>query len=303
MVSNVVKRYGAFEALKGVSLTVPSNSVFCILGPNGAGKTTLLRILSTISRPDSGQVSVMGHDLATDVLGARQHIGIVAQDNQFDRYLSIWHNLTMHAQMHGIPKPQYEADITALLKSAGLYERRLNTPDTLSGGMKRRVSLIRAMIHKPSVLFLDEPTTGLDPQARRGLWEAILEFKKQATVILTTHYMEEAEVLSDNILLLSQGQVVKTGTSSQLKRALSPVDTYELVLDEAIAEALSHTLSAIAGVNDCTVLDPFRLKLALSSANQLPLIMQALDPHRLVKLGRLEVDLEAVFMTLPHDHE
>jgi ABC-2 type transport system ATP-binding protein len=297
------KQFGTFEALKGVSFTVPKRSVFSILGPNGAGKTTLLRILTTITRPLSGTASIEGFSILNQVYQVRQRIGVVAQDNNFDRYLSIWHNLSLHAQMHGLDKSQYEPRIIDLLKRVDLYDRRFETPDVLSGGMKRRVSLIRALIHDPAVLFLDEPTTGLDPQARRELWETIELFKQRATIILTTHYLDEADALSDTIMLVNHGQVVSSGSPTSLKQQVSLGDTLELVFKTT--DFARQSVDQLAK----QLPNGFRLKhdgderVLLTGGAQLGDVLPLIATDQLLSAGWVEPDLETVFFQLAADHK
>ena len=289
------KKHDGIQALDNVSFSVPKESVFCILGPNGAGKTTLLRILTTVSKPDRGSAWIEGYDISSQALAVRNCIGIVAQENRFDKYLSIWHNLTMHAQMHGIPRAVYEPEIKALLEKMELYPRRFELTDNLSGGMQRRVALIRALIHHPKVLFLDEPTTGLDPQARREIWEMIQEFKKSATVILTTHYMEEADILSDRIMMLHQGKVVMTGTPRELKQTIAPTNIYELVLSVPKTQeycALFHQ----RGFESLEALDDYRLQFILDNPSDLQRVLAIVSSDEVERLGRLETDLETVFL-------
>jgi ABC-2 type transport system ATP-binding protein len=300
--TDIRKQFGSFEALKGVSFQVPRRSVFSILGPNGAGKTTLLRILTTITRPLSGSALIEGYNILSQVYEVRQKIGVVAQDNNFDRYLSIWHNLTLHAQMHGLDRSTYEPRIIDLLKRVDLYDRRDATPEVLSGGMKRRVSLIRALIHEPSVLFLDEPTTGLDPQARRDLWETIELFKQRATIILTTHYLDEADALSDHIMLVNHGQVVSSGTPTGLKQQVSLGDTLELVFKTtAFAEQSVLQLSQ-------QLPNGFRIKhdgderVLLTGGAQLRDVLPLIVSDQLLRAGWVEPDLETVFFQLAADH-
>ena len=300
---DIHKHFGSFEALKGVSFQVPRRSVFSILGPNGAGKTTLLRILTTITRPLSGTATIEGFSILHQVYQVRQRIGVVAQDNHFDRYLSIWHNLALHAQMHGLARSEYEPRIHDLLKRVDLFDRRDESPDVLSGGMKRRVSLIRALIHEPAVLFLDEPTTGLDPQARRDLWETIEQFKQRATIILTTHYLDEADALSDHIMLVNHGQVVSSGTPTGLKQQVSLGDTLELVFKTtAFAEQSVLQLSQ-------QLPNGFRLKhdgderVLLTGGAQLRDVLPLIVSDQLLRAGWVEPDLETVFFKLAADRQ
>ncbi|HEY9745883.1 MAG TPA: ABC transporter ATP-binding protein [Oculatellaceae cyanobacterium] len=287
---------GTVHALKGVSFEVARGQVFTILGPNGAGKTTLLRILTSVMRPQSGSAWVEGYELGRENMAIRPLIGIVSQDNHFDRYLTVWQNLDMHARMHGLDRKESAKRISELLERVHLYDRRKDYMETFSGGMQRRVALIRALIHRPRILFLDEPTTGLDPVARREIWNTIQELKQNTTVILTTHYMEEADRLSDRILMLNQGQVVMEGTPVELKRHISPPDIYELYLNRPVAEAYRQTLLHL--LEEATVSDPYTLKFKLRRAEDLSVLIGQISPTDLRALGLAEADLEAVYLTV-----
>jgi len=287
---------GSVEALKGVSFRVKRGGVFCILGPNGAGKTTLLRILTTMMKPSAGTVHIEGFEINRQNLDIRSLIGIVAQGNFFDRYLNVWQNLILHAEMHGMPKDQSETRIKELLTQAGLYERRMDSLDDFSGGMQRRVALIRALLHRPKVLFLDEPTTGLDPSARRDLWTTVENIRHDTTVILTTHYMEEADRLSDRILILDKGIVLMEGTSSELKRRITPPNTYELQLSTPLAEQYQNRLAAY--INSAKVMDESRLQFQLKEKNAWSALTAAIEPDDLIRLGLLETDLETVYLSI-----
>lgn len=289
------KQSKTVQALSNVSFEVPTGSVFCILGPNGAGKTTLLRILTTMSLPDTGRATVAGFDIHKQVIDVRQRIGIVAQGSNFDRYLTIWDNLVLHAQMHGLSKRDYTARINELLQQVDLYERRHDYIEQLSGGMQRRVAVIRALIHKPSVLFLDEPSTGLDPEARREIWHTIEQFKTWATVILTTHYMEEADVLSDHVLILNHGTVVMRGTPAELKKALSPANTFDIIFHENRAELYQQQLSA-KGYSDIQHLTRNHLRITLANHQSLKTLLDELDWADIHQVGETEADLEAVYL-------
>jgi ABC-2 type transport system ATP-binding protein len=304
-VNQISKSFGRIQALRSVSFTVPQESVFCILGPNGAGKTTLLRILTTVTNPDSGQAKIEGFDIQTDVLQVRQRIGVVSQENRFDRYLSIWHNLTLHAQMHGMSPQVYEPRIKSFLEKIGLYERRFSLAEELSGGQQRRVALIRALIHSPKILFLDEPTTGLDPEARIEIWKTIEAFKQTATVILTTHYMDEADRLSDRILMLHHGSVVAEGSAQELKSRISPLDQFELLLKTPKAETYQTVLQAIpshrgnaTALQKVSVASSHRLAFETAEPEVLKEVISVIAPEDFLRIGQIEANLEEVFLSI-----
>lgn len=289
------------EALRGVSFCVERGTVFSILGPNGAGKTTLLRILNTTLAPDGGSATIEGFDIAKTSLDVRNSIGVVAQTSNFDRYLTLWQNLVLHARMHGLNKPDYEARISELLERVNLYQRRNDYADEFSGGMQRRAALIRALIHQPKVLFLDEPSTGLDPQARREIWQTIEQLKATTTVILTTHYMDEADVLSDRIMMVNHGEVVMEGSPSELKRKLVPDNAYDLVLKSPRATHYAKTLTKhckqIEHISD------FQLRVHIKSPHELKPIMAELDLNDFERLGTTDTDLETVYLSVTDSAE
>lgn len=302
VVQDISKSFGEIQALSGVSFVVPRGTVFCLLGPNGAGKTTLLRILTTVTRPNGGSAWVEGFNIQAEALEARKCFGVVAQENRFDRYLNIWENLMLHARMHDLARPEAEARITALLNQVDLYHRRFSLADDLSGGMQRRIALVRALIHQPKVLFLDEPTTGLDPEARLEIWHAIEGIKSVGTVILTTHYMEEADRLSDRILMLHHGQVVMEGTPRELKQQVSPLDKYELALSTPTAAECLAVLKTLSGVYHPEMKDAYCLMFGVDSPAALQQVMNTLDPTNFQRLGRVEADLEDVFLAVATAH-
>lgn len=287
---------GTLQALKGVDFEVERGTVFCILGPNGAGKTTLLRILTTIMRPTSGSAWIEGFEIGRKNIEIRSLIGIVAQDNHFDRYLNLWDNLYLHAEMHGLSRLEAQKRIQALLEQVDLYGRRFDPLDDFSGGMQRRAALIRALIHQPRVLFLDEPSTGLDPAVRREIWELIQSLKGETTVILTTHYMEEADRLSDRIMMLNHGTVVMEGTPQELKQKIVPPDTYELLLNGPLAASYRERLSAF--IHNADTPDANLLRFRLNQLSDWPQLAAAIQPEDLQWFGLAQTDLETVYLSV-----
>jgi len=287
---------GTVQALRGVSFAVERERIFTILGPNGAGKTTLLRILTTMMRPTTGTAWIEGFEIGRQNIHIRNLIGIVAQDNHFDKYLTVWQNLVLHAQMHGMEEKAYTRRISELLERVGLTERKNDYLDDFSGGMQRRVALIRALIHEPKLLFMDEPTTGLDPAARREIWDTLQDLKRRTTVILTTHYMEEADRLSDHILILNKGQVTMSGTANELKSLLSPPGIYELHLNTPNA---AHYLPQLAPfIHDAELIDEDGLRFKLNQPDGLPQIIQQIPPAELKSVGLAQADLETVYLSV-----
>lgn len=287
------------EALRGISFTVPKGVVFTILGPNGAGKTTLLRILTTISRPTSGQAWVQGVNVWQDPLHARQQIGVVFQNNHFNRYLSVWDNLVLHARMHGLAATQYVPLLNDKLQAAELYERRYARPEQLSGGQQRKVALIRAVLHQPSVLFLDEPTTGLDPQARQDLWGVIETLKQRdTTVILTTHYMDEAERLSDEVLMMQHGQKVLQGAPDDIKLTTGQQNLYEYRFTAPYAEHYRDLFAQTGLVSRQWVQSPHVLQVVCPAREAFVALLHRIEPDHVAAAQEVRPSLEAIFLSL-----
>jgi ABC-2 type transport system ATP-binding protein len=236
-VASLSKRYGPIEAVKDVSFSVNRGEVFAFLGPNGAGKTTTVRMLCTLTRPGGGHASVAGFDVARQPEAVRRRIGLVFQEQTLDDRLTAEQNLRFHAVLYHVPPAQVEERIGRVLRLVALEDRRYDLVSTFSGGMARRLEIARGMLHTPVVLFLDEPTVGLDPQTRALVWEDVLRLRReeQTTVFLTTHYMDEAEY-ADRVAIIDHGLIVATGTPDELKRQVGQ-DTVELVTADDRAAA------------------------------------------------------------------
>jgi ABC-2 type transport system ATP-binding protein len=217
-VRGLVKRYGEVEAVKGIDLDVTPGEVFGFLGPNGAGKSTTIKILCTLVKPTAGSATVAGLDVATQRTAVRRQIGLVFQEPTLDEYLTAEQNLRFHAAIYGMPRRAVAARIDSVLELVGLADRRGSAVRTFSGGMKRRLEIARGLLHSPRVLFLDEPTIGLDPESRLDLWSYVDELRRREdiTVFLTTHYMDEAE-RCDRIAIINHGTIVALGTPAELK--------------------------------------------------------------------------------------
>ena len=218
-VENLTKKYGDLVAVNNVSFAVKPGEIFGFLGPNGAGKTTTINILCTLTKPTSGRASIAGLDVVHRQSQVRQMIGLVFQDPSLDERLSALQNLRFHALVYSVPASVREQRIEQFLKMMELWDKRHNKVQTFSGGMKRRLELARGLLHHPRVLFLDEPTLGLDPQTRNRMWEYILELRRQeaTTIFLTTHYMDEAEN-ADRIAVIDYGKLIAMDTPAKLKR-------------------------------------------------------------------------------------
>ncbi len=221
-VENLVKRFGELVAVDDISFSVAPGEIFGFLGPNGAGKTTTINILCTLSKPTSGQAIINGFDVVRQQSQVRQSIGLVFQDPSLDEQLSGLQNLRFHAMVYNIPASVREPRIEQMLRMVELWDRRNSQVRTFSGGMKRRLEIARGLLHYPKVLFLDEPTLGLDPQTRNRIWEYLLELRQRegTTIFLTTHYMDEAEK-AGRIAIIDHGKLVAMDTPEELKKLVS----------------------------------------------------------------------------------
>ncbi|MCW2647199.1 MAG: type transport system ATP-binding protein [Pseudonocardiales bacterium] len=217
----LVKRFGDVEAVRGIDLAIAPGEVFGFLGPNGAGKSTTISMLCTLLTPTAGSAQVAGHDVVLERDQVRRSIGLVFQDTTLDTYMTAERNLRLHAELYGVPREVVTARIRQVLDMVGLWERRASLVSTFSGGMKRRLEIARGLLHSPRVLFLDEPTIGLDPQTRASIWTYIGELRKEEdiTIFLTTHYMDEAEYC-DRIAIMDQGRIIALDTPEALKASV-----------------------------------------------------------------------------------
>jgi ABC-2 type transport system ATP-binding protein len=218
-ISGLTKNYGKIRALENLSLSIKSGEVFGLLGPNGAGKTTTIKLLTALSRPDAGSCRIDGLDVEKDSFEIKKKIGVVPQENNLDRELTAHENLLIYGMLHRVSEK--ERKISEALKMVGLWDRKDSVVTGFSGGMKRRLLIARALLPEPSVLFLDEPSIGLDPQIRRQMWEVIRKTRIDGrTVIITTHYIEEAEVLCDRVCILFKGRLIALDTPGNLKSSV-----------------------------------------------------------------------------------
>lgn len=235
-VENLVRKFGAITAVDGVSFEVEEGTIFGFLGPNGAGKTTTISILCTLLSPTSGTARIDGHDCMKESAAVRNKIGIVFQDTTLDKELTAYENLLFHSYLYSVPPKERRARIEDALNFIGLYDRRDDQVKKFSGGMKRRLEVARGIIHRPKILFLDEPTLGLDPQGRASLWEFIgkLPEKHGVTVFMTTHYMDEAEICN-RIAIIDRGKIIALGSPEELKKMVGGDVIYLKTTDNANA--------------------------------------------------------------------
>jgi len=247
----LTKRFGDLVAVNGVDLEIPRGEIFGLLGPNGAGKTTIIRMLGGLTHPTGGRATVLGLDIVKDTRKVKDRIGVVPQNNVLDRDINVYQNLKYHAKLHGIPGPRIDPKIDEVLEFTELKAKRDSKIDDLSGGMKRRLVVAKAMMHDPEVFILDEPTTGLDPQSRRMVWDKVRSFREKGmTMILTTHYMDEADALCDRIGIIDHGKVIALGTPEELKASLGVQTVLEVKVYDGAHETILRGLEAQSFTED-----------------------------------------------------
>ncbi|MBM2825556.1 MAG: ABC-type multidrug transport system ATPase component [Dehalococcoidales bacterium] len=293
-VENLSRNFGQLAAVDKVSFQVTEGEIFGFLGPNGAGKTTTINMLCTLLKPTSGRATINGFDVARQRSEVRRSIGLVFQEPTLDEYLTAEQNLRFHAYAYKIPGEIREKRISELLELVELSDRRKSKVRTFSGGMKRRLEIARGLLHSPRVLFLDEPTLGLDPQTRRHIWDHILALRKQhnLTIFLTTHYMDEAEN-SDRISIIDQGHIIALDTPDKLKDALGgDVVTLKAEDNNAAALELKEKYSLIPILQNGTI--TFSVP---QGEKFLPRLMDGFQ-NRLVSIGIRRPTLEDVFLKL-----
>ena len=276
----LVKHYpGDVKALDGLSFLVEEGTVFGLLGPNGAGKSTAVRIATTLARADSGSARVAGHDVSTDAAQVRRLIGVVAQRGGADREATARENLQLSGRLHGIPWRELDGRIDELLERFGLSDAADRIVRGFSGGMERRLDVALALVHRPRVLFLDEPTTGLDPEVRADMWQEIERLGRDEgiTVLLTTHYLEEADRLAAQLAIVDRGRVVATGSPDALKRELRG-DAVHVELESELNGA-GDELDRMAGLREVTVDGRTLRARADDGARAVPAVLAALESH------------------------
>ena len=248
-VENIVKRYGTFEAVKGVSFAVNDGEIFGLLGPNGAGKSTLIRMMTTLVPITSGRAIVAGFDVAKESDSVRRVIGVIPQALASDPDLTLEENLSIYAKLYGVPRAERAKNIQEVLEAVDLVKWRHAQTKTLSGGMRRRLEIARGLVHNPHIFFLDEPTTGLDPVSRIAVWEMLDNLRKtrNLTMLLTTHYMEEADKLCDRIAIVDHGNLVALGTPIELKQNVPGANVVEVHFDRE-TEQWKSRLEGLEGV-------------------------------------------------------
>jgi ABC-2 type transport system ATP-binding protein len=290
VVEHAVKQYGALTAVDDVSFTVAQGETLGLLGPNGAGKSTLIRMMTTLVPITSGRVLVGGHDVARDPDSARLSIGVIPQAMTTDTDLSVEENLDIYAKLYGVGRDERQRAITELLELVHLSDRRKSLVGTLSGGMRRRVELARGLVHHPDILFLDEPTTGLDPVSRADVWEMITTLReaRRLTVLITTHYMDEADRLCDRIAIVDKGRLVALDTPRALKASVPGTSAIEAQLEDAPADWESE-LVGLDGVASAHALGGDSWRLVADDAGRAATALVSLAQARGVGLRSLTV--------------
>ena len=274
----LAKRYGDVQALDGVSFRVTAGEIFGLLGPNGAGKSTTVKVLTTLTTPDSGSAAVAGHDVVRQPNEVRRSIGYVPQSSGVDRDATGRENLMLQGRVQGMSGRRLGARVQHLLELLGLADAADRVVRGYSGGMKRRLDVALGLVHSPSVLFLDEPTTGLDPEARSAMWEelAVLAREELLTILLTTHYLEEADALTHRLAIVSRGRVVVQGTAEELKRGLEGEAVVVELADGAVGDAAS-VVRALADVHEVSADGRLLRSRVGNGARAVPMILAALD--------------------------
>ena len=300
-INKLTKRFRNFTAIDDLSLVVKYGEIFGLLGPNGSVKTTTINIVSGLSKPTSGQVMVLGHDIMKDTRAVYAALGAVPQETALYEELNAWTNMSLHADLYGVRGPDRNRRISEMLNLVQLYDRRSSRVSTFSGGMKRRLALARALLHDPLLLYLDEPTLGVDVQSRRAIWNYILDLKEKEdkTVLLTTNYLEEANALCDRIAIIDHGKLVALDTPVEMKRRYGDT-VMEIETASSVSSQLLEQLRKIIGISRVTQTDKI-LKIAMSG-NDLSatgkLITLVSQHSNIRRIAQREPNLEEIFLSL-----
>jgi len=301
-VKDLVKKYGDFTAVKGITFDIREGEIFSLLGPNGAGKTTSISMLSTLYTPTSGDATIGGHSISKDPMAVKQVIGVVPQEIALYEDLTARENLLFWGQMYGLSGKALTNRIDEVLEQIGLVDKAKNHVKTYSGGMKRRVNIGVGLLHKPRLLFMDEPTVGIDPQSRRAILDTVKDLNQMGmTVLYTTHYMEEAEELSDRVGIIDHGELIAIGTQDELTKQVGQTDTLILHIGEnEDTEALAESLKGVEGVLEAIAVD-HEVSIVTPQAEDVLASIVGAANDRGIKIRSIDIrepNLEAVFLHL-----
>ncbi len=300
VVQNLVKVFGSIVAVDSISFSVEKGEIFGLLGPNGAGKTTTMKILCTLLRPTSGDAFVEGYSVRENPRKVREKLGVVFQESTLDVELTVFENLDLHGRLYGMGRAERKSRIDELLELVNLEDYRDVQVKKLSGGMKRKLEVVRGIMHSPDILILDEPTLGLDAATRRTIWRYIEEISEEVTIILSTHYMEEAERLCDRVAVMRSGKIVALDSPQSLKEKIG--EEIIVLSFDASAEELRAVAESLAGLATRVSLNGSTIEVHVRSASAtLPEVMDALRALKGVEVKGVEIrkpTLEDVFITL-----
>lgn len=301
-VNDLVKKYGDFTAVKGVTFDIKDGEIFSLLGPNGAGKTTTISMLSTLYTPTSGDAIIGGHSITKNPMAVKQVIGVVPQELALYEDLTARENLIFWGQMYGLSGKSLTSRVDEVLEQIGLTDKAKNRVKTYSGGMKRRVNIGVGLLHKPRLLFMDEPTVGIDPQSRRAILDTVKDLNKQGmTVLYTTHYMEEAEELSDRVGIIDHGELIAIGTQKELTQQVGQTETLILHVGESDdPQALASALKSVHDVLEAEASDHAVSIITPDAEDVLAAVVGKANEHG-IKIRSIDIrepNLEAVFLHL-----
>jgi ABC-2 type transport system ATP-binding protein len=301
-VKDLKKNYGDFAAVKGITFDIKDGEIFSLLGPNGAGKTTTISMLSTLYTPTSGDATIGGHSISKDPMAVKQVIGVVPQELALYEDLTARENLIFWGQMYGLSGAALNSRVDEVLEQIGLVDKAKNRVKTYSGGMKRRVNIGVGLLHKPRLLFMDEPTVGIDPQSRRAILDTVKDLNQQGmTVLYTTHYMEEAAELSSRVGIIDHGELIALGTQDELTIQVGQSDTLILHINENDdPNALAESFKGLDGVLEANVTDN-KVSIITPSAEDILAAVVGTANDRGIKIRSIDIrepNLEAVFLHL-----
>lgn len=301
-VHNLVKQYGDFKAVKGISFDIQDGEIFSLLGPNGAGKTTTISMLSTLYAPTSGDATIAGYSIVRNPMMVKQEIGMVPQEIALYEDLTARENLIFWGQMYGLSGRSLASRVDEVLEQIGLTDKARNRVKTYSGGMKRRVNIGVGLLHKPRLLFMDEPTVGIDPQSRRAILDTVKDLNKHGmTVLYTTHYMEEAQELSDRVGIIDHGELIALGTQKELTQQVGQTETLILHLGENDdAETLARSLQGVGDILEANPSDHEVSVVAQEAEEVLAAVVTKANEQgiKIRSIDLREPNLEAVFLHL-----